>query len=64
MVKCAGSMTEEFKVEVALHQGSALSSLLFAVVMERMGDEVRHESLWTMKFSDDFVRAGSRWRNI
>lgn len=42
------------KVQVGLHQGSAFSSFLFAV-MERLTDEVRPESLWTLMFADDTV---------
>lgn len=33
VVRCALDVTEEFKVEVEVHQGSALSSFLFAIVM-------------------------------
>lgn len=43
-VRCAAGMTEGFGVEVGLHQGSALSPFLFAVVMDRLIDEVRQES--------------------
>lgn len=38
-------------MEVGLHQGSAFSSFLFAV-MERLTDEVRPESLWTLMFAE------------
>ena len=48
-------MTDCFKVEVGLHQGSALSPFLFAVVMDRVTNEVRQESLGTMVFADDIV---------
>ncbi|KAK2919253.1 hypothetical protein Q8A73_003624 [Channa argus] len=53
--RCAVGVTEEFKVEVGLHQGSALSPFLFALVMDRLTDEVRQESPWTMMFADDIV---------
>ncbi|WP_139267332.1 reverse transcriptase domain-containing protein, partial [Escherichia coli] len=34
---------------------SALSPVLFAVVIDRLTDEVRQESPWTMMFADDIV---------
>ncbi|KAK3516372.1 hypothetical protein QTP70_009934 [Hemibagrus guttatus] len=55
VVRCAVGQTEEFKVEVALHQGSALSPFLFAIVMDQLSEEVRQESPWTMMFADDIV---------
>ncbi|KAK3535540.1 hypothetical protein QTP70_016810, partial [Hemibagrus guttatus] len=55
VVRCALGQTEEFKVEVGLHQGSALSPFLFAIVMDQLSEEVRWESPWTMMFADDIV---------
>ncbi|KAK3572535.1 hypothetical protein QTP86_034562 [Hemibagrus guttatus] len=55
MVRCAVGQTEGFKVEVGLHQGSALSPFLFAMVMDQLSEEVRQESPWTMMFADDIV---------
>ncbi|KAK3548852.1 hypothetical protein QTP70_021037 [Hemibagrus guttatus] len=55
VVRCAVGQTEEFKVEVGLHQGSALSPFLFAIVMDQLTEEVRQESPWTMMFADDIV---------
>ena len=52
-VRCAVGMTEGFKVEVGLHQGLALSPFLFAMVMDRLTDEVRQGSPWNMMFADD-----------
>ena len=37
---------------MGLHQGSALSPFLFAIVMDRLTDEV---CPWTMMFADDIV---------
>ncbi|KAK3559454.1 hypothetical protein QTP86_013637, partial [Hemibagrus guttatus] len=58
VVRCAVGQTEEFKVEVGLHQGSALSPFLFAIVMDQLSEEVRQESPWTMMFADGIVICG------
>ncbi|KAK3522431.1 hypothetical protein QTP86_010638 [Hemibagrus guttatus] len=55
VVRCAVGQTEEFNVEVGLHQGSALNPFLFAIVMDQLSEEVRQESPWTMMFADDIV---------
>ncbi|KAK3547975.1 hypothetical protein QTP70_001636 [Hemibagrus guttatus] len=55
VVRCAVGQTEEFKVEVGLHQGLALSPFLFAMVMDQLSEKVRQESPWTMMFADDMV---------
>ncbi|KAK3563929.1 hypothetical protein QTP86_006209 [Hemibagrus guttatus] len=55
VVRCAVGQTEEFKVEVGLHRGLALSPFLFAIVMDQLSEEVRQESPWTMMFADDIV---------
>ncbi|KAK3508701.1 hypothetical protein QTP70_004255 [Hemibagrus guttatus] len=41
VVRCAVGQTEEFKVEVGLHQGSALSPFLFAMVMDQLSEEYK-----------------------
>ena len=55
VVRCAIGTTERFKVKVGLHQGSALSSFLFAVIMDRLTDEVKKEPPWTMLFADNIL---------
>ena len=55
VVRCAVRATKSFKIKVGLHQGSALSPFLFAVIIERLTDEVRREPPWTMLFADDFM---------
>ncbi|KAK3539337.1 hypothetical protein QTP70_001209 [Hemibagrus guttatus] len=74
VVRCAVGQTEEFKVEVGLHQGSALSPFLFAIVMDQLSEEVRQESPWTMMFAEDIVICSEsreqveenleRWRSV
>ena len=41
VVRCAVGTTESFKVKVGLHQGSTLSSFLFAMIMDRLTDKVK-----------------------
>ena len=55
VVRSAVGTTESFKVKVGLHQGSVLSPFLFAVIMDRITDEVRREPPWMMLFADDIV---------
>ena len=54
-VRCAVRTSENFWIKVGLHQGSALSPFLFAVIMDRLTNEVRREPPWTMLFADDIV---------
>ena len=55
VLRCAVGVTEGFEVKVGLHQGLALSPCLFAVVMDRMTDDIREEAPWTMMFADDIL---------
>lgn len=46
--------TEDFRVGVHMHQGSALSHL-FSVVTDDITMEIQAEVLWCMMFADDIV---------
>lgn len=43
VLRCVGGITDGFKVGVGQHQGSALSSFMFAVLMESLTDAVGQE---------------------
>ena len=62
VVRCAVGVTEKFKVEVGLHQGSVLSPFLFSMVIDRLTDEVRQESPWTM--TDGIVICSEIWEQV
>ena len=48
-------MTESFEVEVGLHQGSALSPLLFVIILDVISQEFGTGLLWEMLFADDLA---------
>ena len=54
-VRCADGLSEPFYVTVGLHQGSALSPLLFINIMDCITKDIRRESPWDMTFADDVV---------
>ena len=55
VVRCAIGTVESFKVKVGLHQESALSPFLFAMIVGGITDEVRREPPWTMLFVDNIL---------
>ena len=55
VMSCAVGTTKSFKVKVGLHQRSTLNPFLFAVIMDRLTEEVRRKPAWTMLFADDIV---------
>ena len=64
MVRCAVGTTECFQVRFGLHQGSVLSPFLFAVIMDRLMDEVRREPPWTMPFGNDIAISGETKKEV
>ena len=54
-VKSEAGSTEEFKVGVGLHQGSALSLFLFAIIMDKLTEDIWKDATWDMLFADDIV---------
>ena len=55
VVRCAAGTSEPFAVEVGLHQGSAFSPFLYAIMMDSLTENIRKEAPWQMMFADDVV---------
>ena len=54
-VRSAAGLIKEFVVGVGLHQGSALSPFLFAIIIDRLTENIRKDAPWDMLFADDIV---------
>ena len=72
-VSVDGKLSSSFSVKVGLHQESALSPLLFIMVMDVLTEDVRYGSLLKLLYVDDLVLCGEslnevmdkygRWKN-
>src|SRR6185437_14389323 len=51
---CDGNTTD-FPINIGLHQGSALSPYLFALVMDEVTRDIQGDIPWCMLFADDVV---------
>ena len=54
-VRTVGGDSEDFSIEMGLHQGSVLSPFLFALVMDELTRSIQEEVPWCMLFADDIV---------
>ena len=55
-IRTLAGTSDEFGKAVGVHQGSALSPLLFVVVMQSEATrESRGEGLWDLLYADDLV---------
>ena len=63
-VRSAAGLTKEFKVGVGLQQGSALSPFLFAIIIDRLTEDIRKDATWDMLFADDIVLCRQNRRKL
>ena len=63
-VRSAAELTKEFKVCVGLHQGSALSPFLFAIIIDRLTEDIRKDTPWNILFADDIVLSRQNHREL
>ena len=63
-VRSAAGLTEEFKAGVELHQGSTLSPFLFAIIMDKLTEDIKKDTPWDMLFADDIVLSRQNHREL
>jgi hypothetical protein len=54
-VRTSDGGTNDFSINIGLHQGSALSPYLFALVMDEVTRDIQGGIAWCMLFTDDVV---------
>jgi len=55
VVRTVYGISKSSEVKVGMHQGSALSQLLFAIVMEAISREFRVALPWELLYADDLA---------
>lgn len=56
-VKSAAGMSQDFPISVGVHQGSALSPLLFTLVMDTITHDIQRPAPYTILYADDVFLA-------
>jgi hypothetical protein len=54
-VQTSDGDTNDFLINIGLHQGSTLSPYLFAFVMDEVTRDIQGDTHWCMLFADDVV---------
>ena len=63
-VRSAAGLTEELKVGVGLHQGSAFSPFLFAIIMDKLTEDIRKDAPWDMLFAAGVVLSKQNYKEL
>ena len=63
-VRSAAGLIKESKVGVGLHQDSALRPFLFAIIIDRLTEDIRKDAPWDMLFANDIVLSRQNHREL
>jgi hypothetical protein len=53
-----------FPINIGLHQGSALSPYLFALVLDEVRRDIQRDITWCILFADDVVLVDESWKGV
>ena len=56
--------SESFEVKIGVHQGSILSPLLFAIVMDEVTRDIREGVVKELLYADDLILLGNSWEEV
>jgi Reverse transcriptase (RNA-dependent DNA polymerase) len=54
-VRTCDDESDIFPIKIGLHQGSALSSYIFILVMDDITNDIKGDISWCILFADDMV---------
>ena len=63
-VRAGSSLSEEFSVKLGVHQGSVLSPLLFAMVIDEVRENARKGWMKQILYADDLVLMGESMKEL
>ena len=63
-VKVGSGLSDEFFVNVGVHQGSVLLSLLFAIVVDAVTERMRDGSINEILYADDLILVGKTMKDL
>ncbi|EYC40923.1 hypothetical protein Y032_0589g369 [Ancylostoma ceylanicum] len=63
-VQAAAGTSAEFPISVGVHQGSALSPLLFVLVMDAITRNLQRPAPWTLLYADDVMLASEQKEDL
>ncbi len=57
IVQCPAGLSKPFPITIGVHQGSALSPLLFILCMDTATADIQVPQPWSLLFADDIFQA-------
>ncbi|EYB85538.1 hypothetical protein Y032_0296g1688 [Ancylostoma ceylanicum] len=63
-VQAAAGTSAEFRISVGVHQGSALSPLLFILVMDAITRDLQRPAPWNLLYADDVMLASEQKEDL